>query len=424
MNPELNLIGLIIKKPDLLENCQRIRNFDNPFSLQAYNEIWTECMNLYSAKGEIDKRELIQAVKEKNISFEIVLQAIKEAGFVEDLPEYTGQVYRALVRRRLTSLAMNLSGCQSDEFEDVGKYLNAVRGELEYLESRSSIFTGVTLGDAVKAVTERAIKLTEGDQTDYLKTGIYSLDKVITGFATKTMSVIGARPSVGKSALGLTMLSNMSSMGNSVGFISVEMSEEECVERIIQMRSGVSMEKFRENNVSIGQLKNFMTIGENLAKSHLIQIVRTTDRKISNIRSLARRMKNNNPDLKIIFIDYLQKIQGDGKQQDKRTEVGQVSGIMTDMATDLDLHICCLAQINRSGDEMPRMKDLKESGDIEQDASYIIIIHRDINQQFGGEYNNDTDLIISKNRQGRTGIAKVKYNCQTTRFYDEATEVF
>ena len=109
---------------------------------------------------------------------------------------------------------------------------------------------------------------------------------------------------------------------------------------------------------------------------------------------------------------------------DIRNQVTEISGAMTDLASDLDIHVCCLAQINRTGDDFPKMKDLKESGALEQDAHYCILIHRDLNQQVEGNYNNDCQLFVAKNRGGRTGIVEAKYNAVTTRFYDDRHEYY
>ena len=422
-NPELKLIGLIMKTPTLLDHCTLIRNFQNPFSSKNLNQIFEDCVRLYGQTGQIDRKQLLLAGREKGINTDIYTTIIKNAGFPENLHLHVNAVYSAFVKRRLSGLGQLLINCFQDDLKDYTDYFKAVRQEVDYIESNSAITAGITLREAVKEVMTKVSKICEGDTSTYFATGILGLDRIIKGFTRKTMSLIGARPSVGKSALGLTIMSNMTQRGLKCGYISVEMSEAECAERVMQMRSGMSVDDF-ENEMPISQIKKFMDAGDNLAKCENMKIVRTTNRKISNIRAIARQMKNTMPDIAVIFIDYIQKVEGDGKFESKRVELNSVSEILTDMATDLNVHICNMAQINRSGDDRPRMKDLKESGQLEQDAHYIILIHRDLNQQFDGDYVNDTQLIISKNRGGRTGIADIKYNCKTTRFFDDTTGDF
>jgi len=416
MNTPYALLGLLIKKPDLINDCQLINNFDDPFNEQYLNFIYQDIKNLYYTTGKVNRRELMKLGTEKNLNLDFYSQIIKQTGFEVSLNEYVSDVHEGLVKRKLQILSHELANCSADEINSSEDYLKIARRCLEDIEKNSSITTGVTLPQAVKQVMDKAIKLTEGNQDDYIKTGILSIDRLIYGLTTKTMSIVGARPSVGKSALGLTLMSNLTASSISCGFISVEMSESECVERIIQMRSGISIYDFANKR---GDIARFKYEADELKNSKTMQITRTTDRKIGNIRSIIRNMKNNNPNLKVLFIDYLQKIQGSSKL-DRRSQVDEVSATLTDMATDLDIHICALAQLNRDGDEFPKMKNLKESGGLEQDAHYVILIHRDLNEQHGGDLDQDCAIFIAKNRGGQTGVVNVKYNATTTRFYDNS----
>jgi len=218
----------------------------------------------------------------------------------------------------------------------------------------------------------------------------------------------------------------MMKAGVACGFISVEMSEAELIERLAQVRSEVSVYEFNHQNMVKGRKDSFYQHLEGFGDCPLIQIQRTTNRKIGNIRSMARNMKNKNPELKVIFLDYVQKVIGSDSRQDKRIQVGEVSATLTDMASDMDVHVAELAQLNRDGDDVPNMKHLKESSDLEQDASYIFLIHRDLEQQRKAEGDElkslSSQIMIAKNRGGRTGMADVAYNAITTKFYDATFE--
>jgi len=418
MNTEHLLLGLIIKQPDLLDDCQLIANLENPFVIDGHNLIFEDIKHLYSMTGNIDRRELMRLGSEKNIPLERYTHIISNSGFREQLNDYVNEIYEGAVKRKLQVLGHQIINCTDDAVNGSENYVKIARDTVDAIENSSTIHSAMTLPEAVKEVISKAIRLNEGDTQDYLKTGILSIDRLIHGLTRKTMSIIGARPSVGKSALGLTLLSNMAQYGITAGFISVEMSEPECVERIIQMRSGVSMDEFAQGKMNHGQFKAFNDTAQSLNNDDKIHIVRTTSRSIGNIRSIIRKLKNKNPELQIVFIDYLQKIQGD-KREDKRGQVTEVSAILTDIANDLNIHVCALAQLNRDGDAAPSMKHLKESGSIEQDAHYIFLIHRDLGEQFSGNYDQDCNIFICKNRGGRTGNAQIKYNAKTTRFYDE-----
>jgi len=418
MNEEMLLLGLLIKQPDLIDDCQLLSNFDNPFSEQAYNNIFSDIQQLYSLTGAADHRQLMKLGQEKGVPLSKYSTLTENAGFKEQVKEYIQAIHESAIKRKLQLLGHQIINCTDDTLNSANDYMNIARGIIDNIDKSSAVDAGVTLDQAAKEVLEQAIRLSEGKSNEYIKTGILSIDRLIHGFTRKTMSIVGARPSVGKSALGLTLMSNMASAGVSCAFLSVEMSEAECLTRMVQVRSGVSMDDFAAGNITGASLSRFKDELNNLRNSKHIDIVRTTNRKISNIRSIMRKMKNKLPDLSIVFVDYVQKIQGDNGKKDLREQVGEVSAVLTDIATDLNIHVCCLAQLNRDGTDNPKVRNLKESGHLEQDAHYILLIHRDVESQAQGDYDQSAEIGIAKNRGGRTGKVQIKYNCKTTRFYD------
>ena len=421
-NHETALIGLLIKQPSLIDSCQLILNFSNPFSDHRLNKIFVHIQQICDMKGQIDLRELMSLGKESGIEIDFYGELSRGAGFEIQLSEYVKSVYEGTVKALLVTLAHKLINCDKDELNDSEAYLRMCREAVEGIEKGSCVSTGVSIEEAIEEVKEKTEMLQKGDDKHYIKTGILSIDRLIVGLTTKTMSVLGARPSQGKTAQGLTFMSNMMSDNVPCGFISVEMSEAEIIERLAQIRSDVSVYEFNHDNMGKSRKDKFYDHLNGFGGCPLIQIQRTTNRKIGNIRNIARMMKNNNPELKVIFVDYLQKILGSNTGQDKRMQVGEVSATLTDMATDMDVHICCMAQLNRSGDELPSMSHLKESGDIEQDSHYIFLLNRDLEAQRTAQGEElkalPAKIMIAKNRGGRTGLADVAYNAVTTKFYD------
>lgn len=416
-NHEMQLIGLLINKPKLLDSCQLLFGFPAPFRDPRLNHIFIHIQQIYDFNG-IDKRELMKLGVEKNIPIEFYSAIIAASGFEISINDYVQDVYDDAVKRQLEVLGHTIINCTKDDLTSATDYLRACRTVIDGIEKASCMKTGVTITEAIKEVKEKAEMLSNGDNKHYLKTGILAIDKVIMGLTVKTMSIFAARPSVGKTAGAITIMANMENQGIATGFISVEMSEAEIVERLAQVRSDVSIYSFAKKGMQQVHKDRFFNHLDTFDHNPLVQIERTTNRSINNIRSMAITMKNKNPDLKVIFIDYIQKLKGPDTKQGLREQVSEVSAIITDMATDLDLHIMALAQINRDGDDLPKVKNLKETGNLEQDAHYIFLLHRDLAAQHEGNYDTDASIGIAKNRGGRTGIANVKYNAVTTRFYD------
>ena len=423
-NHEVSLIGLLIKQPALMDSCQLLFNFPNPFSDAKLNKIFGHIQQLCDMSNRIDRRELMKLGGAQGIPADFYGEIAQNAGFEINMGQYVQDVYNGHVKQLLSTMGNKIINCVEDDLTDASEYLRICRETIEGIEKSSCVSTGVTIEDAIKEVKEKTEMLAAGDDKHYIKTGILAIDRLIVGLTTKTMSLFSARPSIGKTAGAITMMSNMMSNGIACGFISVEMSEAELIERLAQVRSSVSVYEFNHQNMGQNRKQSFYQHLEGFGDCPLIQIQRTTNRKIGNIRSIARNMKNNNPELKVIYIDYIQKVMGSDARQDKRIQVDEVSASFTDMATDLDVHVCALAQLSRAGEEAPRMSHLKESGSLEQDSSYIFLLHRDLEAQRNAGPDElkclDSQIMIAKNRGGRTGMADVAYNAITTKFYDNS----
>lgn len=419
-NSEYALLGLLIKSPDLLDHCQLISNFENPFIGRFCNDVFRNIQKLYNTTGFVDYRELMK-LGYPNIPVDFYQALTSSAGFNVQLNEYINDIYSAFIKRKLTGLGATLVNCHEDEINTGEDYLNKARNLVNDLDASSCVTTGVTIEEAIKEVIDKVQSINSDDGSHYMKTGILALDGIIIGLTTKTTSIWAARPSVGKTAAAITAMSNMMLNGIACGFVSVEMSEAQIVERIAQVRSGVNSE---ETHLSKSNFERFFGELTALKDDRNIQVQRTTNRKISNIRSMIRKMKNTNPNLSIVFIDYIQKVQGDDRNQDMRLQIAEISSSLTDIATDLNIHVAALAQIGREGDDAPKLKHLKESGRLEEDAHYAFLIHRDLNKQHMGEDDGDAFIGVAKNRGGRTGNAQIKYNGKTTRFYDQEAREF
>lgn len=327
--------------------------------------------------------------------------------------------------RKLALLGGSISSCDitKDSSDAVISY---VESTIRQIDSFSVSESTMTNKEAVKAVNDKIEKIASGDNNVYFPTKIKDIDDIIIGLQKKTYNIIAARPSVGKTALGVAALSNMTAEGNVGGFLSIEMDTVEIMERLIQNRADVNIFDMALQRTCQADIQKYMAASQELANSDNIIIRDTTNRSISNIKSMIKKMKRDNPELEFVFVDYIQKIRSDNHKL-SGDEVGQIkeaSGMLTDLAKDLDIIIIGLAQLNRGeADKTPSMQGLKGASDLEQDAYIIMLIDRDLKAQREANDNNDditeldADIIIAKNRGGKTGVAHCKYNAKTTAFY-------
>jgi len=255
-----------------------------------------------------------------------------------------------------------------------------------------------------------------------LSTGIHALDLMTEGLQPGEQFIIGARPSQGKTALGLNFFAHSVFNGVPAMFISLEMSVEAIMRRLCAMRLKIGMKTMRRGSYVEQDFGNFATMSSQLAKLP-IRIVDGVDGM--NIREVCSRINKEviRSGIKLVVVDYLQKIRACERQEKKTYEVAEVSGRLKAVAHDNNIAMVTLAQLNRenvkggdkNGSRAPRLSDLADSGQIERDADTVALIHRK---------DNETNLIIAKQRDGELGLIKLYFEGRYGLFHqlDETEE--
>ena len=255
-----------------------------------------------------------------------------------------------------------------------------------------------------------------------LASGIQDLDNCLLGFRKSRMYVFGGRPSTGKSALLLTSARKLASKGTPVGFLSLESSKEEVIERLI-----ASIGRVNSQSLASGGLKapDFKSVNDGVDKLHSLPfyIYDSPNQTLQQIKSQIRRMVNVFG-VMCIFVDYLQLIRVPG-QEERRGEVARASIELKDLSRELQVPIIVAAQLNRDADEKrPHLGSFQWSSQIEQDADVAILIWRrpaeskaSIEQ---GETNYEHYLLVEKNRDGDTGSIPVTFIPQFVSFEEKA----
>lgn len=260
-------------------------------------------------------------------------------------------------------------------------------------------------------------------------TGLMELDKMTSGFQKGDLVVVAARPSMGKTAIGLNIAAHMAvEEGKTIGFFSIEMSRAQIMMRLLALRASVNMKalmtgKPRLNSQEWQKLE--MTARE--YRQAELYIDDSASLNVVEMRSRSRRLKNERG-LDIIFVDYLQLIKVGSdmlRRNDSRAqEVAVISASLKELAKELQIPVVALAQLNRSPEQRGSKKegtkyqlsDLKESGAIEQDADVIIFLHREEHVNKDTEKKGIADLIIAKQRNGPTGQIELAYISEYTKF--------
>lgn len=260
--------------------------------------------------------------------------------------------------------------------------------------------------------TVKQIEKNTTEKADYsLYTGIADLDKITCGLHKQELTIIGARPGVGKTTLALQIGEYIASKGVETAIISLEMSDYQIIQKMITRRTKVNSYKIRLGTV---ESDDFAKIGQALGEMsdlpiHLI----TNARTLQHIENIARKLKNKN-NLGLLIIDYIQLIKNKGKFNNREQEVADITRTLKLLSLELDIPIIGLCQVNRNATRQePMLSDLRESGAIEQDADNVIFLYQEKEEQ-GNVIN--TTLKVAKQRAGETGKVYLKFNKTISEF--------
>jgi replicative DNA helicase len=280
---------------------------------------------------------------------------------------------------------------------------------------------------ALSEIINRIIRArTTGSMLIGLPTGIDAWDRLTLGLQNEKLWVVAARPGKGKSALGGTVALNVASENVGVLVFSLEMGREEWLERNLSSDAGIDGTRMKLGNVSPLEWNKIHTSAAKLASIPLFIEDRTTV-TVREMRARAlgamEQAHRMGSALGLIVVDYLQKMTVSEKDRGKGRyeQVGDFARGMKDMARETKLPIFCLAQLRRtkaSGEKnAPSMDDLRESGDIEQEADVITLIHQtEDKDEKSGKVTEGRALIVDKARGGRVGTVKVRWKPELTRF--------
>lgn len=261
--------------------------------------------------------------------------------------------------------------------------------------------------------------------------GFGKLDALTSGFQNSEMIILGARPSIGKTAMALCMATNIAIKNHiPCGFFTLEMSAESLMKRIIASEIRINSNNLRNGLLKPADFHKIGEIGSSIYEAPLI-IQDTPNISLLDLRSLARKMVLKKG-VKIIFIDYIGLISVEDTRLPRYEQVSSVSHSLKALARELDIPIVILSQVGRQSQEKaPTLADIRESGALEQDADVVIFLHRDPKKP--GEEDDDsivvhnnmnglkTKLIVAKQRNGPTDKFDIIFFPQYTR-YDNFTD--
>lgn len=356
---------------------------------------------------------------------------------VESVPSAASMVYYAQIVRDKAMLR-NLITASGDIINNAYEFRGEVGEVLEDAEQKIFEVTqqkisghGVQIKDVMNQVFE-SLEQRSGKLITGIATGFLELDEMSCGLQPGEMIIIAARPSMGKTALGLNIAENVGANSRlPVAIFSLEMGSQQLAERMLAGRAHINSHKLRQGHLTD---RDYQVLQDTANELSMAPIFIDDSPSLSplELRAKARRLKMKQ-DIQLVVVDYLQLMHVPGADS-RVQEVGLISRHMKALARELKIPVIAMAQLNRATESReghrPRMSDLRESGNIEQDADVIMMLHREsyykqaANRELGepegalgdNVQDNVAELIITKQRNGPTGTIELTWIPEWTRF--------
>ncbi len=261
--------------------------------------------------------------------------------------------------------------------------------------------------------------------TKGIKTKFKGLDRLINGVHKSDLMILAARPAVGKTSFAMNIVENIALQGYSCAVFSLEMGKDQIVQRLLCSVASVSMENAMKGNMSKPEWLRIMQAKEKLAKAKIF-IDDSAMITPQQVLSKCRRLKNRFG-LDLVMIDYVQLMSSErsSKSDNRQQEISEISRMLKILAKEVNVPVLALSQLNRAVESRkgrPQLADLRESGAIEQDADIVMFIHRpdkgatEKEIAEGKVQKNVAEIIIEKHRNGPTGIVKLFFKGECTKF--------
>ena len=323
-----------------------------------------------------------------------LVELAQEAAPVASLAAQHARSIREVAQRRaVRAAALELARQATEPDRSLSELLDGMRVRLDTIAGALPSSGAVNGVDALCGFYE---DLTSGPVEPVARFGFSRIDDALT-IAGGKLVVVGARPSVGKSALLLHLALNAIDAGRRVLLVSLEMSDTEIIGRMVSRKSGVPAGRISNRNLSGSEL-------ERVAESFALLpgdrfCISTRAQTPQDVRRVALRMKASGG-LDMIVVDYLQLLEAGRKTGSRVEAVGVISRNLKALAQELEIPVLTASQLNRASErnDAPRLSDLRESGSIEQDADAVILLHAPDEKEKPAR-----QLILAKNRQGRCG---------------------
>jgi replicative DNA helicase len=410
----------------------QIADFLRPgdFYREKNNWVYEADIGLYDRRNVIDVVTLCDELERQGHLTDVggaayistLMNAVPTAAHVE---HYAHIVERCATLRRLITAGTDIVRIGYQEDADPAVALDKAEQLVFGVAERRLSRDFVTLREALRDYFDQIDTLhAHHGKLLGVPTGFHDLDDLLGGLHNSDLIIVAGRPSAGKTSFATTIAQHVAVHEKKpVALFSLEMSVEQLVQRLLCSEANVDSQKLRAGFIDDDEWQRITEAMGTLSDAPMF-IDDSANATAMELRTKARRLKAEH-DIGAVFIDYLQLMQGSGKEN-RVQEVSEISRSLKGLARELDVPVIALSQLSRAVESrsphIPILSDLRESGSIEQDADVVMFVHREEMYDQNTEKKNIADIIVAKHRNGPTGTIPLRWFSAQTRFADLAVQ--
>jgi len=395
----------------------------NAFYDESHKIIFKSICDMFESGKIVDSVTLIDHLK-KNKDLKKVGDSYYITGLIEDAPSsenvdyYAEIVKQKYTLRTIINTAIDMSTEAYNEEYDPIEILDHAEKKIFELSQEAERGEFISINPILEEVLKEW-----GTKTDTglfgIPSGFLDLDDKLSGFQKSDLIILAGRPSMGKTALCLSIARNVAvDYNKKVGIFSLEMSKKQLGERLIASESRINSHKIKTSKLPKTDWRKLSTAANALSQSKIF-IDDSAGLNVMELRAKARQLKAEKK-IDLLIVDYIQLLNSGTRSENRQQEMSYISRSLKALAKELDIPVICLSQLSRAVENRtnhrPIMSDLRESGAIEQDADVVLFIYRQYVYTEAEEDKNMGEIIIAKHRNGPTGTAKVTFISDYARF--------
>ncbi|MBN1641710.1 MAG: replicative DNA helicase [Anaerolineae bacterium] len=423
---EQAVLGALLIDPDAIYKVNTFLQHED-FYVERHQWIYEAILDLHERSEAVDLLTLCDELERRERLVDLggaayLTTLINATPTALNVEHYGRIVERTSTLRRLIGAAGEIAALAYEDTDDVGETVDRAESILFGVSQRRIARDMMPIREVVSEYYDRIDYLYQHKgETIGVPTGFHNLDKVLGGLQKSDLIIVAARPGMGKTSLMLSIgLNAARKYGQRVALFSLEMSSEQLVQRLISSETGIDSQRLRIGSLREDEWPTFIQATGALSET-MIFVDDTPSISAMQVRTKARRLYAEHG-LDLLIIDYLQLMQSDRRTENRVQEISFLSRALKGLARELNIPVLVASQLSRAveqrTDKRPMLSDLRESGSIEQDADIVMFIYRDEYYKPETEQPNIAEVIISKHRNGPTGMVPLYFRKELAQFLE------